>query len=446
MLELFNHILDRLAIAGNFFGSYIGFTAICFCGIYLTIASRGKQFIVLFNMRSVIQDLIKESTDKTRAGIHPIKLLFASVGGMIGIGNIVGVGLAVMVGGPGSILWMWVASLSGMLIKYSEIYLGIKYRIASKNNKSYNGGPMYYMQKVFKTKFFAYLSAFLLCIYGIEIFQFGILVNRFQNTFGIDRSILVYGLLFLSLYASSGGISRLATICTFIMPIFLVLYSVACFIIIFSNFTILPEVFLQIIDGAFNGHAAIGGFAGSAMINTAYLGSSKAIYSGDIGVGFDSVMQSETRVSCPIKQARLSIIALFMDTCICTLSCLTIGVSGAWYRMNHLEPSDVMPRIFGEYFPFSEYFLTLVFFFSGFTTVIAYFTVGIKSAMFISHKYGKIIYTIFGGCCFVFFSYFSEEKAMVIMSITGLLLLTLNIFSILKMRKEIKFYEEDAKF
>ncbi|MDX1916727.1 MAG: amino acid carrier protein [Rickettsiaceae bacterium] len=446
MLEIFEHIFSVLAIIDNLFGSYIGFTAICTCGIYLTILSRGKQFVVLFNIRSVIRDLMHESRDSTQAGIHPIKLLFASVGGMIGIGNIVGVGFAVMVGGPGSILWMWVASFSGMLIKYSEIYLGIKYRVKSKDNKTYNGGPMYYMQKVFKTSFFAYLSAFLICIYGVEIVQFVVLVNRFESSFHIDRNILVYSLLLLSLYASSGGVSRIASICTYFMPVFLLIYSFACLFIIFSNYQDLPKVIVEIFHGAFTGHAAYGGFVGSAMINTAYLGSSKAVYSGDIGVGYDSVMQSETRVASPIKQARLSIIALFMDTCICTLSCLTIAVSGAWYKSNHLEPSDIMSKIFGEYFSYSEYFLTLVYFFSGFTTVIAYFTVGLKSAKFLHEQYGQIIYYLFGSSCFILFSYFSEEKAMIIMSITSLMLLTINIFTILKVRKEIKFYEENDKF
>ncbi len=441
MIECFNTILDYIEIIATFLWGYIGCTAICVAGIYLTIVSRGKQFKTLFSVRRVFSDLIKESKDNTQAGVHPLKLLFASVGGMIGIGNIVGVGMAVMVGGPGSILWMWIASLSGMLIKYSEIYLGIKYRVLSKNGKTYNGGPMYYLQHVFSTKFFAYLSAFLLCIYGVEIVQFVVLVNTFEHTFGIDRNILVYSLLILSLYAASGGISRLATICTFVMPIFLLLYSVSCLYIIFINYQILPEVFWLIVNGAFNGHSAFGGFVASSMINTAYLGSSKAVYSGDIGIGYDSVLQSESRVACPIKQARFSIIALFIDTCICTLSSLTIVVSGAWYRFNHLEPSDLMAAIFREYFLYSEYFLTLVFFFSGFTTVIAYFTAGAKSATFIYEAHGKKLYFIFGAACFVFFSYFSEEKAMIVMTITSVLLLTLNIFCIFKMRNEIKFYE-----
>ncbi|MDX1924456.1 MAG: amino acid carrier protein [Rickettsiaceae bacterium] len=438
----FNIIFDYLEIIDNFFWSYIGCSLICIAGIYLTIISRGKQFRVIFSMNQVVKDLLDEAKDKSQAGIHPVKLLFASVGGMIGVGNIVGVGMAVMIGGPGSILWMWIASLSGMLIKYSEIYLGIKHRVRSKNGRSYNGGPMYYLQHAFKSKFWAYLSAFLLCIYGVEIVQFVVLVNRFESSFAIDRTILVYGLLALSLYSASGGINRLATICSMVMPIFLSLYSAACLFIILSNYRDLPHIFYLIVNGAFNGHAAIGGFAASTVMQTAYLGSSKAVYSGDIGIGYDSVVQSETRVVSPIKQARLSIIALFMDTCICTLSSLTIAASGAWHNLNRLEPSEIMARIFSTYFPYSDYFLTFILFFAGFTTVIAFFTVGAKSAKFIYPKHGKKIFFIFGAICFIFFSHFKEERAMIIMNITSLMLLTLNIMAIIKMRKEIKFYEE----
>ena len=436
-------IFEILAKIDNFFWSYIGFSIVCISGVFLTIFSLGKQFRVLFSMRKIVKELLEESKDKTKAGLHPIKLLFASVGGMIGIGNIVGVGIAVMIGGPGSIFWMWVASFCGMLIKYSETYLGVKHRVPNGKG-SYNGGPMYYLQDVFKSKFWAKLAAFLLCIYGVEVFQFVTLVDRFEHTFKIDRDIIVYSLLAATLYSASGGINRLATICSAIMPFFMGIYLIACSYIILSHYYALPSLFAEIGTSAFTGHAAIGGFAASTMIQTAYLGSSKAVYSGDIGIGYDSVVQSETRVASPIKQARLSILALFMDTIICTLSSLTIAVTGAWYKLQHIEPSDVMSTIFSDYFPFSEYFLTAVLFFAGFTTVIAFFTVGLKSANFLSEKYGKKIYFVLGTFAFIFFSHFSEEKVVIIMSLTSVFLVTLNIIAIIKMRNEIKFYEDES--
>ncbi len=433
-VDYFFYILAEL---DSFFWSYIGFVIICLSGLYLTFKSKGEQFRVLFNIRKTINMLLADAA-KSKEGLHPFKLFFASVGGMIGVGNIVMVGIAVMLGGPGTIFWMWVASFCGMLIKYSEIYLGVKHRV-SDGKGSFNGGPMYYLQDVFKSNFWAILSAILLCIYGVEVFQFTTLVDRFETTFSLNRDLIVYCLLAATLYSASGGINRLANVCVVMMPFFLIAYLIACSYIILVNADLLPALIIHIFKSAFTGQAAVGGFAASTMLHAAYLGTSKAVYSGDIGIGYDSVVQSETRVLCPINQARLSIIALFMDTVICTFSSLTIAITGAWHRMQDCEPSEVMARIFGEYFPFSEYFLTTVLFFAGFTTVIAFFVVGTKAAMFLSPKYGKITYLIYGATSFVFFAHFTEEKVAIMMNVTSVFLVILNIVAIIKMRKEIKF-------
>lgn len=441
-MEIFDLIFDALDKINEFFWSYIGFTVICLSGLYLTIISRGKQFRVIFSMRKVIHDLIEDSKDKTKDGLNPFKLFFASVGGMVGIGNIVGVGMAVMIGGPGSIFWMWVASFCGMLIKYSEIYLGVMHRVPDGKG-SYNGGPMYYLQDIFKSKFLAMLSAFVFCIYSIEIYQFTTIVHRFEVTFDLNRYFVLFFLLAVTLFSASGGVRRLANICTIIMPVFLLVYIIACIYILLVNFTDFINIFPVIFESAFTGHAAVGGFLGSSMLQAAQLGSSKAVYSGDIGMGYDSIVQSETRAVSPMKQGGLSILALFMDTSICTLSCLTLVVTGAWKNLQHLAPSDVMAHVFSNYFPFSEIFLTTLLFFAGFTTVVGYFTVGIKSATFLSAKYGKIIYFIVGTIFFLFFSNFNESKVFIIMNLTSGILVLLNVAAIIKMRNEIKFYDSD---
>jgi AGCS family alanine or glycine:cation symporter len=440
-MNYFDYIFDFLQAIDNFFWSYIGFTIICSSGIYLTIKSKGKQFKVLTNFRRTFKDLIEESRDQTLDGLHPIKLLFTTAGGKIGIGNIVGVGIAVTYGGPGSIFWMWVASFCGMLIKYSEIYLGVKHRVKNSKN-SYNGGPMYYLQDIFGNKFLATISSILLCIYGIEVFQFVTLVDRFEGTFNLDRNLVIFTLLIVCLYSSTGGIKRLSNICSSIMPFFTITYILCCSFIIASNGSDFTKLISQIFQSAFTGQAAIGGFAGSTMLQAAYLGISKAVYAGDIGIGYDSVVQSETRAVSAVKQARLGIVALFLDMIIYTLSCFTIGITGAWHNMTEIEPSEFMSTIFSRYFSFSEIFITSALFFAGFATVIAFLTVGTKSAQFLSPRYGKNAYLIIASAAFVFFCQFSETKAAIIMSVTSVFLVTINIIAILKMRKEIKFNDK----
>lgn len=431
-------ILDTVDGLQNLFWGYIGFISICTSGIYLTIISKGLQFKALRNFKSNFNDLRKEAKNSSEDGVHPFKLYFASVGGMIGLGNIISIGTGVMIGGPGSIFWMWVASFSGMLLKYSEIYLGVKYRVKNKKG-GYNGGPMYYLQEAFKSKVFAYISAFLLCIYGIEIYQFVVLVDRIEHSFQFDRQLIIIGLLIISLYTVVGGVKRLANICSVMMPVFMLTYILMCFYIIFYNYAILPDVFYLIIDGAFHGHAPIGGFVGSTMMMASYQGTSNAVYSGDIGIGYDSVVQSETMISDPKKQARVAIYSLFSDTFICMMTTLIISITDAWHFLNHLPSANVVSNVLSDYFPYADLFITVLLFFAGFTTVVAFFTSGIKNAKFLSPKYGKYIYIIYAICAFILFSKYKADKIYPIMLFVGGLLVLLNTCGILKLSKKIEF-------
>jgi AGCS family alanine or glycine:cation symporter len=427
-----------IRFADDFYWSYIGWALITGSGIYLTFLSKGLQFRALFNFRSNLKEIYKEGNNKENDGIHPFKLYFASVGGMVGLGNIVFISTAIMIGGPGSIFWTILASLSGMLLKYSEIYLGVKYRVQNPNG-GFNGGPMYFLQKAFKPKIFAYVFAFLLCLYGVEISNFLIIVDRLEYSFEINRYVIIIALLIAVLYSALGGISRLANICTIIMPVFMLGYIIFSVYVIACNASLLPEFFKTVLVSAFTGHAQVGGFVGSTMILSAYLGISKTVYSGDIGIGYDSIVQSETRIVNPKKQATLAIYALFTDTLICLLTNVMIGVTGTWYSLNHLVPSDVVAQLLSGYIPYSDLFMTLLLFFAGFTTIIAFLATGVKCAEFIHPKYGRIIYLMYAVFAFIFFCNFSQVNVMIIMGLLSGLLVLLNVCGILRLRKDIEF-------
>lgn len=434
-------VFQAIAYLQEIYWSYIGWALICCTGLYLTVKSGGFQFKVLSNFKTNFNELLKEGKRGDRHGIHPFKLYFASIGGMVGIGNIVSVGAAVMIGGPGSIFWMWVACFSGMLLKYSEIYLGIKHRV-SCGKGSFNGGPMYYLQEAFTGKlgkFLSYLFAVLLCVYGIEVFQFTVLVDRIEHTFHFDRIMIIAVLAVMSVYTVMGGIKRLSSICSVMMPFFMIGYIAVCLYIIGVNYGILPTVVIEIFRGAFEGHAPIGGFVGSTMLMAAYQGTSRAVYAGDIGVGFDSCVQSETMISDPRKQAQIAIYALFTDTFICMMTTLLLAVTGAWYSMNDAQSADVVSIVLSSYLPHADIFMTILLFFAGFTTVVAYFAVGVKNAMFISPKYGKWTYILLGICSFAYFPHFPADDVMQIMLFISGCLVLINVFGILKLIKEVKF-------
>lgn len=426
---------DILRIVDSFYWSYIGFTIVVFAGIYLTIKLRFLQFKVLFSPIKTFKDLHR-SADKTK-GTSPLRLYFASIGGMVGLGNIVGIITALLVGGPGSLFWLWFASFSGMLIKYAETYLGVRYRVENKEG-GYDGGPMYFLKIAFKGNFFPILVSFLLCIYGVEVYQFLIVTDILSMTFSIPKTYTVSVLLIAIIYTGLGGISRLANICSIFMPIFMFLYLVVCLWMIGHHFFELPGLLALVVKSAFTGHASIGGFAGSTFLLTAQQGIARAVYSGDIGVGYDATIQSETQSTSPSKQAKLAVFALLTDTTICSLSILVVLVSGIWKLDASFLPSEYVALALSEHFPYIKYFMGVILFLAGYSALIAYFAVGAKSAKYLWNNGGVFLYYLYAILAFVFFSFHDQDKVILMMSMTSGLLMIINVFGIMKLRHEIK--------
>lgn len=436
MMAIFQTFFTCLSAIDCFFWTYIGFVVLFASGLYLTIISRGVQFKILFSAHKCIKDLYQNSATYSSRGIHPLRLYFASVSGMVGLGNIVGIITAIMIGGPGSLFWLWLANFPSMLVKYSEIYLGIRYRVPNKDG-GYDGGPMFYLRKAFKNPFIPTFVSVLLCIYGVEVFQFNVVAETVSKTLNWNKYIVIALLLGGVFYSVIGGIRRLSQICSLLMPIFIVAYFGMCLWIIICNASALPSVLLTVFHSAFSGHAAIGGFAGSTAMMAAQQGISRSVYSGDIGIGYDSIIQAETRAVLPQQQARLGIFSLLTDGLICTMSMLVVLVTGIWTTA--LEPSQYVAQALARYFPCADIFMAIFLFIAGFTTIIAYLSVGLKSASSLKGRKGRYMYLAYAAFAFVFFSFFEQEKVLLIMSISAGILIICNISGILRLIPFIKF-------
>jgi AGCS family alanine or glycine:cation symporter len=426
LLEWLDHVL----------WSYVGFTLVVAFGLFFTIKTKGYQFQTLMHPIRLVRRLMQ--TSPQAKGTHPLSLYFASLGGSVGLGNVVAVVTVVTMGGPGGIFWLWVAAFAGMLIKYSEIYLGIKYRVANKKG-GYDGGPMYYLANAFSSRWIPSLVAFLLCIYGVEVSQFLILTDTFSDGLGVDRHWIVMGLLALVFYGAMGGVSRLAKICSIMMPPFLIAYMGICLWVVVDHWGDFCGWLPVIFKSAFTGYGAIGGFAGSTFLLAAQYGTARAVYSGDIGIGYDSIIQSETKAQDASLQARLSILSLLNNTIICTLSCLVVLVSKLWITDAHLKPSDYVRTVLAGYIPYVDTFLLVAFFLIGFTTIMAYFVIGIKAARFLSPRFGERVYWVYALVAFPFFAYHDQREVMLLMTVSGGFLMIFNLLGIWKLRKNIQF-------
>lgn len=419
------------------FWGYIAFFIILLLGLFLTIKYSFFQIRDLPKIAKSFIQLIRQSEERRR-GVHPLKAFFASVGGMIGIGNVCGVVTAVQLGGPGALLWLWVAGVIGSVVKYSEIYLGLKYRVANAQG-GYDGGPMYFLRRAFKNRFLPTVVAVLLCIYGVEIYQFSVVTESVANNWQLSRPLVTLGLLVLVLISSLGGINRLGRLCSLLMPVFLVIYLGMGLWILCCEWKMLPSLLVNVVTSAFTGHSACGGFVGSSMMMAIQHGTAKAAYSADLGIGYDSIIQSESSTPHPERQARLAILGIFIDNMICTVSILIVLVTGLWQTVPPLESSEMVQQALSRYFPGMHLFMPLLISIFGFTTIIAYFTVGIKCAKYLHVRYGPIIYLVYGTLALILTAFFEEQHALLVMSLAGALLLIINLTGIFRLRKEIAF-------
>lgn len=433
-----NEVLSLIQVIDNFLWTYVGVSLIVTFGLYFSIISRFAQFFGLWRCFKNFFSSFGHPASKAR-GASPIYVFFASLGGCIGIGNVVAIAVAVQIGGPGALVWVWVAAFLGMIIKYAEVYLGIKFRLENDAG-SYDGGPMYFLRYAFpKFPIVADLVAVLMCIYGAEIYLFGVIKESLVLNFAIPDIMVVIILLSVVLLTVFGGVKRVGAVNSWLVPIFMSIFLGMVVYVLMLNLAQIPHMIITIMTSAFSGHAAIGGFAGSTIMLTISRGISSACYSGDVGIGYASIIHAETNVNEPEKQASLAIVGIFIDTIIvCTAVMLLILISGVWENPS-LPGSILVQRALEMYFPYMNFFMPVFILCLGFSTITAYLLAGIKSARFLSPTKGKQIFILLASLSFVFFSFYDPSIAMAIMYISGGLLMLINVPGIFVLRKYIKY-------
>lgn len=436
MLTLFSDYLDVLE---NSLWTYCGVPLVICLGLYFSIKS---GFFQIRNLPLVFKTffglfLKKEKDSSTVEGIHPLKAFFAAVGGCVGIGNIVAICTAVQLGGPGALFWIWVTAIAGMILKYSEVYLGLRYRVPDGKG-GYNGGPMYFLPRAFGFQGISVIVCLLLCVYGVEVYQFSVISTSISTNFGIDSYLVIGVLLALVIFAGSGGVRRVGSISSKSLPVFVVIYVSMGLWVLVNNLSAIPSVLNLIFSSAFTGHAAVGGFVGSTIMAAMSHGMRRGCYSGDIGIGYASVIHSETSVQIPEKQASLAVFDIFLDTFIvCTTSLMLILTTGLWQEP--IEAGMLVQTALGQYFPYMNIFMPIFLFMLGYNTINAYFCVGLKCADHLSTRWGRKIYYAYAVAALLVFSFMGTTQAQAVMAVAGVSLLIINSIGIFILRNEISF-------
>lgn len=440
MIQSFFSYLEL--IDDNFWG-YIGVPVLLILGTYFSYKARFMQ-ITHFNKVTKIFFGFLENEEKTKKtnddvrGIPGIKAFFAAVGGCIGIANLVSVCSAVQIGGPGAVFWMWIAAFLGMIVKYSEIYVGMKYRVPNKTG-GYDGGPMYFLQHATTNPWIPKFICVLLCIYGIDIYIFRTVTHSFVASWNWNQYLVTLGLLVAVIFGGESGIKRVGNISSIIVPFFLLGFVGSSCWIFLTHWDLVPGMLADIFYSAFTPKAAIGAFTGASILTTMSYGMKRACYTGDIGIGYASIIHSESSEKNAARQAALGIFGIFLDTfVVCTMSVFLILLTGAWHQGIHEE--QIVSHVMSQYIPGVKMIWPVFVFMLGYSTLLAIFASGHKAAKFLSPKYGSTFYNLYAIFMFLVFSFIgTDAQIMTPMSLVGGLLLVINVWGMVRLRKSISY-------
>ena len=299
-------------------------------GLYLTLR---LGFIQIRYLPRALGYLFKK--DKGGKGdVSSFAALCTALAATIGTGNIVGVATAVQAGGPGAIFWMWLVALLGMATKYAECLLAVKYRVRDKNGFM-AGGPMYYIERGLGIKWLAKLFALfgvMVAFFGIGTFpQVNAITHAMQDTFNIPVLVtaiivtLLVGLIIL------GGVKRIATASSVIVPFMAILYVTTSLVIILLNIGKVPDAISLIIYSAFDPQAALGGAVGFTVMKAIQSGVARGIFSNESGLGSAPIAAAAAQTREPVRQGLISMTGTFLDTIIvCTMTGIVLVLTGAW--------------------------------------------------------------------------------------------------------------------
>ncbi|MEZ0224670.1 MAG: alanine/glycine:cation symporter family protein [Alphaproteobacteria bacterium] len=297
-------------------------------GIYLTVLLKGLQFRVL----PLAFRLIFHKDHHHEGDISHFAALMTALAATVGIGNIVGVATAITLGGPGAVFWMWMTGLVGMVTKYSEAVLAVKYR--EKGEHGMRGGPMYYLAKGAGLPWLGTLFAIFtaLAAFGIgNMTQANATAKIFETTFNIDPIATGLVLMVLTALVILGGIRSIGKFTSFLVPFMIVGYVTAALIVLAMNATEIPHALGLIFYHAFNPAAATGGFAGATIAAAMRFGIARGVFSNESGLGSAPIAAAAARTNDPVKQALVSMTQTFIDTLVvCTMTALVILTATSW--------------------------------------------------------------------------------------------------------------------
>ena len=337
MDKFIENLTDVLNIIDDFVWGPVMLVLLVGTGAFLTIRTKALCWRNLpYALKSVLS---KEARQKKGDGdVSPFSALTTALAATIGTGNIVGVATAMVSGGPGALIWMWISAAFGLTSKFSECMLAIKYRETNEKGEM-SGGPMYTMKKAFKHKKLGAVLGWFFALFAV-IASFGIgnltqansISTALESTFNVPVTITGIIITVLALLIILGGIKSISKVSQVVVPLMAVFYIIAGLVVIIGNISNIPAGVAMIFKMAFSVKTVGGGLCGSivaSMTQALRFGVARGVFSNEAGMGSAAITAAAASTNDPVQQGYINMTGTFWDTIVvCTITGLCIASSG----------------------------------------------------------------------------------------------------------------------
>ena len=372
-------------------------------GIFFLLYSRLTPFRYFKHAFDILLGKYDDPSDDGQ--ISHFQALSTALSSTVGIGNIAGVAVAISLGGPGALFWMWISALVGMATKFFTCSLGIMFR-GHDSDGELQGGPMYVIEQGMgkKFKFLSYwfsIAGLVGCLSLLQVNQLTQILSdqliktnpNITSTIPLDLTIGIIIALIVSIVIF-GGLQRIADVASRIVPFMVIVYLSAGLFIVFSNIALVPSIFNLIISSAFNGSSVAGGFVGTAVVISQ--GFRRAAFSNEAGMGTEVMAIGASKNNEPIRSGLVAMIGPVIDTIIvCTITGIVILLSGDWMT-GEFSGVSLTQKSFANHLGFVGDFI-LIFSVATFalSTMFGYSYYGCKCASYLFGTGSKVYYRIF---------------------------------------------------
>ena len=419
-------------------------------GLFLSITTQFMQFGKFGYMmkKTILGMFSKKQHQKDASGVSPFQAVATAMAGTIGTGSIAGLATAIVSGGPGAVFWMWISALLGMVTKYSEIVLSLKYREKNEQGQ-WVGGPMYYIKNGLNLKWLAALFAvfaMFACLGTGNATQSNSIAVALQSTLGVNPCITGIVLTIIATAVILGGMRRIASVNEKLVPFMAVSYVACAVIALICNIQKVPAAFALIFKEAFNFRAAAGGTAGYGIMIAMHYGFSRGVFSNEAGLGSAPIAHAASSTKEPVLQGLWGMFEVFFTTIIiCTLSALIILTTGIW-ETGTVQGAALSIASFNAVFPnVGGIIVTLATVFFALSTILGWAYYGEVSIEYLFNN-SKVAVQIYR-CCYVAFVFLGAVGNLDLVwsiseTMNGMMAIP-NLIGILGLSKVIKTVTKD---